>query len=130
MFERIVASTFVLSFYAFLVLFFLGYCAYSRPNNYIGILQAIANGEHTQKEMVAYTGLQQGHISQYLSILLDARIVVKRAPVTASPRSRQARYHIGDPYLRFYYRFISNHQSQLDLGVGAQTIAEIKRHLV
>ena len=29
-----------------------------------------------------------------------------------------------------YYRFISNHQSQLDLGVEKQTIAEIQRHLV
>jgi len=102
----------------------------SSPNNYIGVLQAIANGAHTQKEMVAFTGLQQGHISQYLSILVDARVVEKRIPVTASPRSRQARYNIGDPYLRFYYRFISNHQSQLDLGVEEQTIAEIKRHLV
>ena len=102
----------------------------SSPNNYIGLLQAIANGAHTQKEMIAYTGLQQGHISQYLSIIVDARVVEKRIPVTASPRSRQARYHIGDPYLRFYYRFISNHQSQLDLGVEEQTIAEIKRHLV
>jgi AAA+ ATPase superfamily predicted ATPase len=102
----------------------------SSPNNYIGLLQAIANGAHTQKEMIAYTGLHQGHVSQYLSILIDADVVEKWIPVTASPRSRQARYHIGDPYLRFYYRFISNHQSQLDLGVDAQTIAEIKRHLV
>lgn len=102
----------------------------SSPNNYIGILQAIANGAHIQKEIIAYTGLQQGHVSQYLSILVDARIVEKRIPVTASPKSRQARYHIGDPYLRFYYRFISNHQSQLNLGVKEQTIAEIRRHLV
>ena len=102
----------------------------SSPNNYIGVLQAIANGAHTQKEMVAFTGLQQGHVSQYLSILVDASIVEKRLPVTASPNSRQARYHIRDPYLRFYYRFISNHQSQLDLGVEAQTVAEIEQHLV
>jgi AAA+ ATPase superfamily predicted ATPase len=102
----------------------------NNPNNYVGVLQAIANGAHTQKDMMGFTGLQQGHISQYLSILIDARIVEKRIPVTASPNSRQARYYIGDPYLRFYYRFISNYLSQLNLGVREQTIAEIKRHLV
>ena len=53
----------------------------------------------------------------------------RRAPVTQVERSRLGRYHITDPYLRFYYRFLANRQTQLALGVQEQSLAEIKRHL-
>ncbi|MGB4802734.1 MAG: ATP-binding protein, partial [Anaerolineae bacterium] len=76
----------------------------SDPHNYVGILRAIANDARTQKEIATFTGLVQGHISQYLSILQEAGFVERRAPVTQVERSRLGRYHITDPYLRFYYR--------------------------
>ena len=37
----------------------------SDPHNYVGILHAIANDARTQKEISAFTGLAQGHISRY-----------------------------------------------------------------
>ena len=40
------------------------------------------------------------------------------------------RYYIVDPYLRFYYRFLSTRQAQLALNVSEQALAEIKRHLL
>ena len=99
------------------------------PHNYVGILRAIANDARTQKEIATFTGLVQGHISQYLSILQEAGFVERRAPVTQAERSRLGRYHITDPYLRFYYRFLANRQTQLALGVQEQSLAEIGRHL-
>ena len=101
----------------------------SEPHNYVGVLRAIANNARTQKEIATFTGLAQGHISQYLSILQDAGFVERRVPVTQSERSRQGRYHIIDPYLRFYYRFLINRQAQLALGIQDQALEEIKRHL-
>ncbi len=99
------------------------------PHNYVGILRAIANDARTQGEIAAFTGLAQGHVSQYLSTLQDTGFVERRAPVTQGERSRLGRYHIVDPYLRFYYRFLANRQSQLALGIQEQSLAEIKRHL-
>ena len=101
----------------------------SEPHNYVGVLRAIANNARTQKEIATFTGLAQGHISQYLSILQDAGFVERRVPVTQAERSRQGRYHIIDPYLRFYYRFLINRQAQLALGMQDQALEEIKRHL-
>lgn len=49
--------------------------------------------------------------------------------MTASERTRQGRYHISDPYLRFYYRFLATRQAQLALGIQQQALAEIQRHL-
>ncbi len=100
------------------------------PDNYIAMLNALANGYRTQKEMVAFTGLAQGHISSYLSLLENAGFVERRLPVTAGPRSRNSRYHITDPYLRFYYRFLASRESQLALGVQEPALAEIRRHLL
>lgn len=101
----------------------------SEPHNYVGVLRAIANNARTQKEIATFTGLAQSHISQYLSILQDAGFVERRVPVTQPERSRLGRYHIIDPYLRFYYRFLINRQAQLALGVQDQALEEIKRHL-
>lgn len=100
------------------------------PDNYIAILRAIAHGQRTQQEISRFTGLAQGHISRYLAGLHDTGFVERRVPVTAEPNSRQGRYHIIDPYLRFYYRFLAARQTQLALGIDEPALAEIQRHLL
>ena len=100
------------------------------PDNYISIFNAIANGYRTQKEIKTFTGLVQEHISSYLNVLDGAGFIERRVPITAGVRSRQSRYHIVDPYLRFYYRFLASRQTQLALGVQEPVLAEIKRHLL
>jgi uncharacterized protein len=101
----------------------------NEPHNYVGILRAIANNFRTQKEIATFSGLSQSHISQYLSTLQDAGFIERRVPVTKGEQSRLGRYHIVDPYLRFYYRFLANRQTQLAIGIEEQTLDEIKRHL-
>lgn len=100
------------------------------PDNYIALFNALAHGYRTQKQMVTFTGLAQGHVSSYLSLLESAGFIERRVPITAGPRSRQSRYHITDPYLRFYYRFLVNRQAQLALGVFEPALAEIRQHLL
>lgn len=100
------------------------------PDNYVSVLSAISNGYRTQKEMMAFSGLAQGHVSSYVSTLESAGFVERRVPITAGPRSRQSRYHVTDPYLRFYYRFLASRQPQLALGVQEPVLKEIQRHLL
>lgn len=100
------------------------------PHNYVSILRAIARGDRTQKAIGVRTGLAQGHVSKYLSVLQDAGFVERRVPVTAAPSSRLGRYHIVDPYLRFYYRFLATRQAQLALGESDLALEEIRRHLL
>lgn len=102
----------------------------NEPHNYVGILRAIAHGKRTQKEIVTFAGLAQGHVSKYLSVLRETGFVERRVPVTATEGSREGRYHIADPYLRFYYRFLALRQSQFALDVSELALAEIKRHLL
>jgi hypothetical protein len=100
------------------------------PHNYVAILRAIAGGARAQSEIATRTGLAQGHVSKYLSVLRDADFVERRVPVLSGDASRQGRYHIVDPYLRFYYRFLSTRQAQLAMGIQDQALTEIKAHML
>jgi AAA+ ATPase superfamily predicted ATPase len=102
----------------------------SEIHNYAAILRAIAQGYRTPKDIASASGLNDKHISMYLSTLIGTGFVERRVPVTEQPSSRLGRHYITDPFLRFYYRFLSRRQSQLALGVDDQTLAEIKKHLV
>ena len=102
----------------------------SEPHNYIAILNAIANGAHTVKEIVSGAGLPTGHVAKNLSVLTETGFVERRIPVTESEPSRAGRYHITDPYLRFYFRFLASRQDQLALGIQDQALAEISRHMI
>jgi len=102
----------------------------SEIHNYVAILRAIANGYRTPRDMARAAGLNERHISMYIRNLLQTGFVERRIPVTARGASRQGRHYISDPYLRFYYRFLSQRQAQLALGVRDQALAEIKKHLV
>jgi AAA+ ATPase superfamily predicted ATPase len=101
----------------------------SDTHNYVGILQAIAQGAQTQLEISKYTGLSQGHISKYLSVLRDTGFVERQVPVTeVSKKSRRGQYYITDPYLRFYYRFLSTQQTQVALGTPRQALTYIEQN--
>jgi AAA+ ATPase superfamily predicted ATPase len=100
------------------------------PRNYVALLQAIAHGHHSQQTIAGYTGMDHGHVSKYLGVLREAGFVERRVPVTEREGSRRGRYHLTDPYLRFYYRFLAPRQAQLALGVVEPALAEIKRHLL
>jgi AAA+ ATPase superfamily predicted ATPase len=57
------------------------------------------------------TLIATSHLSSYLSRLRDLKLVDRRLPATVPPakrrRSRQGRYHLQDPFFRFYFRFIA-----------------------
>jgi AAA+ ATPase superfamily predicted ATPase len=102
----------------------------SDPHNYLAILGAIANGAHTPKEIAAVSGLPNVHLPKYLGILIESGFIERRVPVTESGPSRAGRYHITDPYLRFYFRFLADRQDQLALGARETALAEITRHMI
>ncbi len=100
------------------------------PHNYIAILSAIAYGARTPKEIEASTGLPNVQMPKYLSVLMEAEFVDRKVSVTSKPNSRTGRYHIVDPYLRFYYRFLEKRQDQIALGIQEPALVEITKHMI
>ena len=100
------------------------------PNNYVAILRALTHNARTPGEIARYSGMDEKHVPKYLQVLRDTRYVERRIPVTAAQSSRLGRHYIVDPFLRFYYRFLSLRQAQLVKGQQQQALEEIRRHLV
>ena len=96
-------------------------------HNYVGILRAVANGQQTLGEISARTGLDGSKASFYLSVLRDTGFVRRDVPISQRGQdSRRGRYVVTDPYLRFFYRFISAHQSKLALGQTRPVMQQIE----
>ena len=86
-------------------------------HNYVGIMRAIADEQQALGEISKRTGLSSGKASFYLSVLRDTGFVQRRVPISQRDKdSRRGRYFVTDPYLRFFYRFLSASQSKLALG--------------
>ncbi len=96
------------------------------PHNYVGIMRAIAAGAYTSNRLSTSTGLSKGHISKYLGVLRETDFVDRAVPMTEDPaRSRRGHYQINDPYLRFYYRFLSRFQARLAMGEHDEILAQV-----
>ena len=81
--------------------------------NYEATLRAIATGDHTPAEIVRTTGISSPNLAPYLKRLVELGFVERRIPATTPPPQRRgttrSRYHVNDPYLRFYFRFMDPH---------------------
>ncbi|WP_374686616.1 ATP-binding protein [Promineifilum sp.] len=99
-------------------------------HNYVGILRAVANEQQTMGEISQRTGLDSSKASFYLSVLRDTGFVRRDVPISQRGRdSRRGRYVVTDPYLRFFYHFISAHQSKLALGQSGPVMQQLEESL-
>lgn len=88
------------------------------PRVHRTIVQVIGRGAHTLNEISAASFVSKTHLPAYLQRLQELRLVERRLPATVPPaeqqRSRQGRYHLSDPFFRFYFRFIAPMQDDLN----------------
>jgi len=87
------------------------------PRVYRTILQAIGGGAQTLDEVANAALIGKSHLSAYLTRLQELRLVERRLPATVPLgkrlRSRVGRYHLADPFLRFFFRFIAPRQDEI-----------------
>ena len=102
------------------------------PRVYQAILQAIGAGAHTLDDIANATLISKTHLSSYLARLQELRFVERRLPATITPQkirlSRMGRYHLTDPFLRFYFRFVAPQRSEVGYQ-QASILALIKEQL-
>lgn len=85
---------------------------------YFSILQVIAGGETQMARIADNTGINVNSISKYLEELTSYyQVIERRIPVTEYKYEKKiGRYHIKDPALRFWFRYIFKNQSLIELG--------------
>ena len=89
--------------------------------SYEAILKAIADGRHTRDDIAAFTAIPSPSLSHYLPRLLGLKLIERRVPATVPldkiKTSRHSRYYLGDPFLRFYYRFVDPNLHLVERGL-------------
>lgn len=89
------------------------------------VLQQIGAGERTFSNIQrAAGGLQPTSTTRSLELLIDKRVVAREVPLSTK-LSRETRYRVADPYLRFWLQFIGPHFAELERGRGDRIVARI-----
>jgi AAA+ ATPase superfamily predicted ATPase len=91
--------------------FLIGDVIRRETQNYEAVLKSIAAGNKTPQEIGGALGVSSSYLSPYLKQLEGLHLVKRRIPATTLPERREStktsQYHLIDPYLRFYFRFIA-----------------------
>lgn len=90
-----------------------------QPGVYFSILEQLATGAKEAGRIASGGQIEHTVVSRYLATLAELRIVRRRLPVGARPASRGGHWELGDPFLRFWFRFVFPFQSELETGLRA-----------
>mgnify|MGYP001236430726 CR=1 FL=1 len=98
---------------------------------YFSILQVIASGETQMARIADSAGISVNSISKYLDELVSYyQVVERRLPVTSSREDmKSGRYHVSDPLLKFWFRYIHRNQSLIGLGESHRLAEKIQKDL-
>jgi hypothetical protein len=101
------------------------------PNRHFAILAAIANGRTRSNEIAQASGLAATSVTFYLKTLQDIGLIARMTPATEPnpERSKQGVYHIGDPFFRFWFRFVYPNRSLLERGETVQIRKKVDAEL-
>ena len=97
------------------------------PRNYFSILRAIAQGRTRLNEIALKSGVGNSPMTaRYLDLLQQMRLIYRRVPATENQpeKSKKGLYHIVDPFLRFWFRYVHPYQNSLDLGMSDGVLAQ------
>ena len=94
---------------------------------YFSILQVISGGETQMARIADGAGINVNSISKYLDELTSYyKVLERRIPVTEHKYEKKVgRYHIKDPALRFWFRYIFTNQSLIEIGDEKDVTAKI-----
>ena len=80
------------------------------------VLSVIGAGERTYSNIARVANVASTNLRRSLDLLDNQkRVVTTDRPLSAKP-SKDTRYYIGDPYLRFYLRFVDPNRADLQRG--------------
>lgn len=90
------------------------------------VLGAIGSGERTYSLIGRAAGdLPKGSLARALQVLTNKRMVDVNLPLSTKP-SRETRYSITDPHLRFWLSFLGPYLPEIERGRGDQTLQRVR----
>jgi AAA+ ATPase superfamily predicted ATPase len=90
------------------------------------VLSTIGAGERTFTAIGQKAGgLQQASLNRSLTTLRNKRVVAADTPLSVKS-SRDTRYRVADPYLRFWLSFLGPHLAEVERGRGDRVLGRIQ----
>ena len=99
---------------------------FREPRNYMLILRSISYGNHKLAEICDYTGLDKSMVSKYLDVLMSVGLVISEKPFGASEKFKRRLYWITDQYLKFWFRYVLPHKSEIESSHNGGVLESIK----
>lgn len=91
------------------------------------VLTAIGSGERTFTNIGRAAGdLQQGSLNRSLKLLISKRVVAVDQPLSTRA-TKEKRYRVDDPYLRFWLAFLGEHIAEVERGRGDRVLGRIEK---
>lgn len=95
------------------------------------VLAAVGSGERTfsliAKEAGGAGPLASGTLSPILNTLLDKRVLAADSPLSTKADTKNKRYRVADPYLRFWLSFLERGIPMVERGRGDLVLKRIER---
>ncbi|TDC80408.1 ATP-binding protein [Streptomyces hainanensis] len=90
------------------------------------VLRAIGSGERTFTNIArAAGGIAHTTLSRATELLIEKGVVAAELPVSMRP-SKERRYRVADPYLRFWLAFVEPHMAEIERMRGDLTLERIR----
>ena len=80
------------------------------------VLEVIGTGQRTFRAIADRAGISDASLQRALDVLVTKHVVAVEEPLSTRPASKQRRYRVADPYLRFWLRFIGPQLANLERG--------------
>jgi AAA+ ATPase superfamily predicted ATPase len=90
------------------------------------VLRAIGSGERTFTNIArAAGGISHSTLTRAADLLIGKRVVAADLPLSLHP-SKERRYRVADPYLRFWLAFLDPHMAEIERMRGDLTLARVR----
>lgn len=90
------------------------------------VLRAIGSGERTFTNIArAAGGIAHTTLTRATDVLTEKRVVATELPLSLRP-SKERRYRVADPYLRFWLAFLDPHMAEIERMRGDLTLSRIE----
>lgn len=89
------------------------------------ILSVIGEGFRRRVDIASEVGVASNNLAAPLETLTTKKRVVEGRLPLSTARSRDTRYEIVDPYLRFFMRFVDRHLGEIERGRGRVAVSAI-----
>lgn len=90
------------------------------------VLSAIGSGERTFTMIGREAGVNQAALSRALKLLGAKRIAAADTPLSTRP-SKETRYRVADPYLRFWLQFVGPGIERIERGLGRDVLHGVRK---